>query len=1111
MRAAIRWAIENSPAMNTLLIGGLLVGIVSLLSLRREVFPEFELEIITVSVPYPGASPEEVEEGVCQKIEEAVRAIDGIKKQTAVAREGAGSMTLELETGVDVQKVLNEVRSEIDRISTFPELCEDPEVKQVTLRESAIQLGVLGPVSEAPDAALQLREVAERVRDDLIHLSVISQATISGAKDYQIDVEIPEETLRRYGLTLQGIANIIRQQNLELPGGTIKTGSQDVLVRGKNKGVTGQEIAQIPVLTQTNGVVLTVGQLGSVRDEFVDTTAFTLVDGRPAEVINIQRTSDEDLLAVVDAVHEYAKSKQMPPGYHLATWGDRSVDVRDRIDLLTKNGAQGLTLVLVTLAFFLNVRLAFWVALGIPVSILGASAFLLFSDNTLNMLTMFAFLMGLGIVVDDAIVIGENVYAHRQRGLSPVRAALEGTVEVLPSVLASVMTTVIAFLPLLFVTGIMGKFIACLPVVMIAMLTISLIESAFILPCHLAHEGSKMEASEWLLASGWRLWRNLPFVWRWTLGLVLLVVTLLLAALVYPFARLAAWTSYLNRWADKLIERTTARIYLPALRWSLCNVDIVLAVSATILMIAVGVVKGGLVPFIVFPKLDTRTIQASVVFPNGTRGEVTQAAVSQLVEAVRELDARYREQGQPIVRLIMESVGRVTTRRGPGSSGDSSGEYMGAVTVELVDVGQRSVNSTQISAEWRKLAMQKGDSFAGAESVVFEGAMHGPGGSPIEFKLLARSEHVEALDQVVEQCKAKLRTFPGTFDIIDDSQPGKWEFRLRVKERARAMGIPLAELAQTVRASYYGEEVMRLQRGRHEVKLMVRYPRDERRSLADFEQIRVRADDGRERPLTELADVRVERDLSEINRVEQMRAVTISSDVDDSVGNAHNIVAAMRSEFVPDLLAKHPEVSVRWEGQQEQETESIQSLFRGLMIALVAMFVLLTLEFRSYFQPALIMAVIPFGAIGAVAGHALMGMPLTMFSLFGLVALTGVVVNDSIVLIDFINHRVRDGLPVRDALLDAGPRRLRPVLLTSITTIVGLLPLLLETSFQAQLLIPMATSLCFGLMVSTFMVLLLVPTFYLLHARVVGMIQSATPAESEPLVLGEADSGCSPG
>ncbi len=1114
MKSIVRWAIDNTPAMNTLLVAGLLVGLFSLLNLRREVFPEFDLEIILVTVPYPGASPEEVEDGICQKIEEAVRALDGIKKQTAVAKEGAGSLVLELKTGVDAQRILSEVRSEIDRIPSFPLLAEDPEVKQITMRQPAIQVGVRGPEVNEPEAERQLRDLTEKIRDEIVRLDNVSQANVSGARQYQIDVEIPEKTLRRYGLTLQRVAQILRRENFEMPGGTIRTESQEVLVKGDNKRITGEEIARLPLVTLPGGAVLTVGELGTVHDDFADAISATRVDGRPAMVVSVDATSSEDLLAMTNSVNEYVKQRNasMPAGFDLVVWGDRSIEVRDRMQLLARNGMQGLLLVLLVLAVFLNLRVAFWVATGIPVSILGACAVLWITGNTLNMLTMFAFLMALGIVVDDAIVIGENIFAHRQEGKSPVEAAIDGTWEVLPSVIASVGTTVIAFMPLFFVAGVMGKFIAVMPLAMIAMLVISLLESMFVLPCHLAHESHDM------LASVGNLRDRMSPTFRLLVGWPMYAAVWMLWQIFYPLRKLPAASRWVNRHSNRLLDSFAERFYLPGLQFAMRRPAVVVAGACSLLMFAVALVRGGHVPFNVFPKLDSNTIEATLIYPDGTPAHVALEATLALEAAIRTANEEYTQAGSPVLRLTRRTIGYTQSSRDPVQGMGGSGSHLGGVTAELLDTTERSVKSDKIITRWRELA--KANLPPGYESLKFGSGFGGPGGKAVEFKLLAKAEDVAELEAAVEKVKEKLATYPGVVDIDDDSHPGKWEMKLRVKDKAVAMGVPLGDVAETVRASYYGEEVMRLQRGRHEVKLMVRYPSADRRSLADFDQIRVRAGDGAERPLTEMVDVEPYRGLSEINRVNQMRSITISADVNEAKGNAYNTVADLRglppppikrlinyftgqqppASFMDELQKEYPAIHVRWEGQQEQTQESISSMFIGLGVALLAMFILLTVEFRSYFQPVLIMFIIPFGIVGAIGGHWLLGMPLTLFSMFGLVALTGVVVNDSIVLIDFINHRIRDGLPLSEALLDAGRRRLRPVLLTSLTTIAGLLPLLLERSFQAQILIPMAVSLAFGLMLATVLVLYLVPTFYSIYGRLIGISDDAVPPDDDDIV-----------
>ena len=1065
MKSLIDWAIRNAPGMNVLMLALVIAGIGSFAAMRREVFPEFELEVVMVSVPYPGATPQDTEEAICQKIEESIRSIDGIKKVTSIAQEGFGYVLAELYSDVpDVQKVMAEIDREVSRIPSFPDLAEDPEIEQITFRETAIRVGVIGPEDRSRQGELALREVAESVRDELLMLPTVSVAELMGTRPYQIDVEIPEATLRSYNLTLEDVAGLIRMHNVELPGGQLKSQGQEILLRAKNKGRVGEEIEKLPVVTQPGGVVLTVGDLGNVRDEFEDVTAVGEINGQPAVVVNVQRTKSEDLLALVDDVRGYVAQADLPDGYRFVVWGDTSTDVRDRMALLMRNGIQGLLLVFLVLAFFLEVRLAFWVALGIPISILGAGAALLWGGQTLNMLSLFSFLVALGIVVDDAIVIGENIYSHRKLGKSLVQAAVDGATEVLPSVTASIATTVIAFTPMFFVSGVMGKFMAVIPFAVIAMLIISLLESTFVLPCHLGHHHGG-------------LFRVLSVVF-------------------YPLRPFLLGLLWVNARASRAMDRFVSGVYVPVLRFCLKNPLLPIATAVCMLVGTFGLVRAGVVQTILFPKSDNNYLQATVTFPNGTPASETEAATRRMAEALKKVNqiiARERSQeiglppeqiypAQPgeyagPVRLAFREVGAIANTGGPMGGQSMSGSNAGQIFAELHGTEVRDVHSDRLLAMWRR---EVGE-IAGAEKVTYGSVGVGPAGKPIEFKLLASSDHIDQLLVATEAMKAQIGEYAGVFDISDDNTPGKWEFQFRVKDRAVATGVTPTDLGTTVRNAYYGAEVMRLQRGRHEVKLMVRYPEEERASLVNFRDIRVRGADGVARPIAELAEIELDRGFSEINRVDQQRSITISADLDETTANADLIIANLRRDYLPKFNQQFPEVSIRWEGQKEQSRESVGSLMVGFALAILCMFVLLVLQFRSYAQPLLILAVVPFGMIGAVWGHGLLGLPLTLFSMFGLVALAGVVVNDSIVLIDFINARVRGGEPPFEALLDAGSRRFRPILLTSMTTIAGLLPLLMETSFQAQLLIPMATSLAFGLMVATGLVLLLIPVLYMLY------------------------------
>lgn len=1094
MRPYIEWAVKNTPGVNMILLSVMAVGVGCFWFMRRETFPEFKLEVGLVTVIYPGASPEEVERGICQKIEEAVRSVDGIKQIVSIARESGGYTIVEMKSTVkDPQKVINDIRSEVDRIPSFPITAEKPLVQQITFREPAIRIALIGPESDQKDAEWKLREVAELIRDEVLELPEVSQANILGAKPFQIDVEIPEDTLQTYGLSLSQVAQILRRENVEIPGGQLKAEGQEILLRGNNKREFGEEIRQLPLITKPGGLVLTVGDLGKVRDDFEDQSAVNEVNGKPSLVISVDKTSEEDLLAIADAVHKYVKEAKLPPGYSMEVWGDTSVDVRDRIRLLRDNGLQSLVLVFIVLTLFLERKLAFWVALGIPVSILGAGIVLMLFGQTLNMLSMFAFLMALGIVVDDAIVIGENIYSHRMMGKSPYQAAIDGTSEVIVSVISSVATTVMTFMPLFYVTGVMGKFIAVMPLAVIAMLCISLVESTFSLPNHLAHSGVKGAS----------------------------IFGKLFGMLMMPFAPMGRVVDRISAAFSVGLEWFASNIYRPALEFCLRFPFVSPAAAVCALLVTVGLVRSGVVPFVIFPKSDGNNLIARIVYPDGTPMAVADQSTQRIEDAIRRVGEKLGAGTLKVktvsstsssaddavdmgpVLLTFRQVGQLTGDGALGSAENSSGSHVGQVYVELVDAASRSVTSNDILNMWREEA---GD-FPGAERITFDAVNIGPGGRAIEFKLLAPAEDQAKLDDAIERCKAKLGTYAGVFDIRDDATPGKLEFQYKVKDRAIAMGITATDLAETVRNAYYGAEVMRLQRGRHEVKLMVRYPQDQRRSLADFQEIKVRGPDGVEVPITELAEISVQRGYSEINRLNQKRSITVSADVDETRAVASDVIADLKKTTLEELFAQYPTLSVDWEGQQQQSQESMASLGIGLGIAMLAIYILLVIEFNSYFQPFIIMLIIPFGFVGAVWGHGILGIPITLFSVFGMVALTGVVVNDSIVLVDFINSRARSGVPLRQALAEAGMRRMRPVFLTSITTIAGLAPMIMEKSFQAQFLVPMAASLAFGLGLTTFLVLFQVPVLYLFYCIVLesfGFDPTRTILHKDEDQLGEA-------
>lgn len=1033
MRSVAQWSVEHRVTVNLLMIFVIVVGLSALKRMKREVFPQFSLDLISVQVTYLGASPEEIEEGIIIKIEEKVKSIEGIKKIISKAQEGSGTVLLELKEDVqDVQKVVDEVKTQVDTIDTFPEEAETPVTQEVTFKEEAINIAIYGRASE-----LTLRQLAEKVREDLLSFKTISQVNLAGVRDYEISVEVSEANLRRYRMSFDQVAAAVRAGSLDLPGGVIKATGGEVLIRAKGQRYKGSEFERIPLITLADGTIVRLGDVARVVDGFQDTEQKGRFGGEPAALVQVRKTRDEDLIDIARTVRRYIEDNQgkLPPGIGMAPWGDLSLIVQDRIDLLVWNGTQGIILVFVSLALFLRIGLAFWVALGIPISFMGAFWTLQLLGESINMMSLFAFIMTLGILVDDAIIVGENIYAHYERGSAPVRAIIEGTGEVGVPVLVAVSTSIVAFMPMLFVSGIMGKFIRILPIAVITILVVSLWEAFFILPAHLAasleRDARKTEKSK-------------------------------------------KWHNRLLDQIQKALQYTITYIYGPALTWVLKNRYFTFAVGLGVLIVIFGLLKGRHVPYVLFPKAASNYIQVQMSYPLGTPVSLTESAISKIEAAVPKLNQELsgeKTDGKDIVLYSFSLVGIISN---PGFGGTELGGHAGQVFLELLPAEERSLKVTEVVNRWRELVGE----IPGADRLTFSTLTGGPGGNPLEIQLIGNDLY--ELKAAAAELKTEISKYKGTFDITDNFKPGKVEIKVKTKTSARPLGITLADLARQVRQAFYGEEAVRLQRGRDDVKVMVRYSETERRNLGTVDEMRIRTPSGNEVPFGEVAEVIYGRGYSVINRNDRKRQITVTSDLDENTANAERILDELAAGFLPDLVKRHPGVKYTFEGQRQQSNESVGSLFRGFIIAVMAIYVLLATQFRSYAQPIIIMIALPFGMVGAVLGHLVMALPITLLSLLGVVALSGIVVNDSIILIDFINRAIRKGTPRRQAVETSGKARFRAVILTSLTTIAGLLPLLTERSFQAQFLIPMAVSICFGLLVATILTLLFVPALYLI-------------------------------
>lgn len=1036
MKKVARWSVEHRVTVNLLMILVIIIGVMSLFRMKREVFPYFSLDMVSIQVFYLGASPEEVEEGIVVKIEEKIQSVEGIKRIVSKAQEGVGSVILELKEDVDdVQKVVDEVKTLVDSIDTFPEESETPLIQEVTIKEEAINLAVFGDVSE-----FALRNVAEKIRNDLLLFKNISQVNLAGIRDYEISVEISEEDLRRYGLTFDKVSTALKKGSLDLPGGVIKTAGGEILIRSKGQRYTGREFETIPLITLSNGTIVRLGDVARIVDGFEDSDQKGRFNGKPASLVQIRKTRDEDMVGIARTVHAYVRENRhtLPPNIRIEPWGDLSLLVQDRIDLLKRNGVQGIILVFLSLAMFLRIGLAFWVALGIPISFMAAFWVLHYLGASINMISLFAFIMTLGILVDDAIIIGENIYAHYERGKRPLDAIIDGAGEVGVPVIMAVTTSIVAFMPLLYVSGIMGKFIKILPTAVIVILAVSLFEAFVILPAHLAESLERTY--------------NRPMTKR-------------------------RWhTRFLDR-IHRGLQHTIQHIYGPALTWVLKNRYFTLTLGVGVLITILGLVVGRHVPFVLHPKGDTNYIQAELSYPLGTPVSVTEATIKEIENAVKPLNRELsgdRTSDKDIVLYSFSLVGTIARR---GFEGPETGSHAGQVFLELLPSEERTVTANEVLNRWRTLVGE----IPGTERLVFTTLTGGPGGNPIEIQLVGND--FDELEQAAEELKKKIGRYRGTFDVTHNFKPGKTEITLRAKETARPLGITLADIAHQVRQAYYGDEAVRIQRGRDDVRVMVRYSEPERRTLGTIEEMRIRTPKGNEVPFSEVAEIAYGRGYSVINRINRHRQITVISDLDEEIANAERIVGELNSGFLPELVRRYPGIRYTFEGQKQRTDESVSSLLEGFIIAILGIYLLLATQFRSYIQPVVVMISLPFGMVGAILGHLVMGLDLTLMSFFGIVALSGIVVNDSIILLDFINRAIRKGVPLMRAVEESGKARFRAVILTSLTTIAGLLPLLLERSFQAQFLIPMAVSIAFGLMVATVLTLLFVPTLYLIVAE----------------------------
>ncbi len=1055
-RGVLAWFTKNRVAANILMIVLLVGGLLMLgTAVKQEVFPEVEIETVLVQVPYPGASPAEVEQGVILAIEEAVRGLDGVDEVRGTAAEGAGVVAVQLLDGTDKDRALGDVKSAVDRITSLPADAERPVIALATNRRQVISLVLYGDVGERV-----LHDLAERVRFDLLERDEITYVDITGTRPLEISVEVPQDELRAHDLTPGAVARAIGAANVEVPGGALKTRAGEILLRTTERRDRGEEFEDIVLRSRPDGSRLHLGDIARIRDGFQELDQEAFFNGHRAVMVNVYRVGDQTPIEVADAVHDYVATVDLPPGVEAATWNDSSEVYKDRIDLLVRNAKLGLMLVLLILGLFLEPKLAFWVTLGIPISFAGSLLLLPAADVSINMISLFAFIVTLGMVVDDAIVVGEAIYQRRTEGMGYLAAAIGGVKEVATPVVFSILTTCVAFAPMLFVPGVSGKFFRNIPIVVISVLTISLMESLFVLPAHLSHR-----------MQGWL--RTLVLVVLAALATWLLPAALAVAALVL-FVVAAFVQDRVRDGVDRGLRWFIEGVYRPTLLWAMEWRYLTIALALATSLATCGLPAGGRIGFTFLPKIEGDVVTAQLRMPVGTPVEDTRALHDRMVRAAQTL---VDESGGPeILRGLYSMVGIAKGfGGGPMGVGSSQGSHLATVQVFLVQSDQREVRTAEFAERWRERIGE----IAGAEALTFSYSIGANAGSPVDVQL--SHPDPEVLEQAAQRLAGELAAYPGLRDIDSGVSPGKEQFDLRLTPQGRAHGLTESDLARQVRGAFYGAEAVRQQRGREEVRVYVRRPLSERRSLRDLEEFIVQTPQGGELPLSQAAHIERGRAYTTIERVDGRRKVSVTADIVQGVGNANAIVASLKERELPALLADFPGLSYVMGGEQKEQARSLGSLGMGAVFAIFVMFGLLAVAFRSYVQPLIVLlGAIPFGVVGAIWGHVVMGYGLSMISIMGIVALSGVVVNDSLVLIDAINRFRREpGTSAKDAILRGGTRRFRPILLTSLTTFFGLTPMILEPSVQARFLIPMAISLGFGVLFATAILLLLVPAVYL--------------------------------
>ncbi len=1028
----IRWFAHNPVAANLLMLSILLGGLFFLGNnkIPLEVFPEFEFSQVNINTSVRGATPASVEEGVTVRIEEAIHDLEGIKSLTSRSSEGFSTIRVEVAKGYNTKDLLDDIKLRVDGLSTLPDEADRPVISIPARVREVISVVVSGDFDER-----SLREMAEFHRDNMLRIQGISSIEIDNAREFELTITIDPNTLDALGLSLQEVSSAINASSLDVSAGNIKSAQGEILVRTRSQAYSKQEYSRIPILTPSNGQAIVLGDIATITDGFDENQSRTLFDGRSAKVLEIYRTGDQSAIQVADKVKAYLDSQTstLPNGVTLDYWRDRSQVVKDRLNTLMTSAWQGGLLVILLLTLFLRPSIAGWVTLGIPVSFMGAILLMPAMGVTLNLISMFAFILALGIVVDDAIVTGENVYRHMRMGKDSLTAAIEGTQEVSVPVTFGILTTVVAFVPLLMIDGARGAIFAQIPAIVIPVLLFSLVESKLVLPSHLRHVSHLNDAPTNIF-------------------------------------------SKVQRSISNGFETAILRLYQPVLKICIHNKMITLLSAGIISFLIISLVSNGWIRFQFFPRIESEVVSASLTMPSPTNFSVTDKHIQTMVKAAQTLQEKYRDEatGQSVITHILATS---------GGRGRSTGGNLGRVSFAVLPPDKRfmDISVRQLAREWQRAI----GPIPGAEQLSFR-AEFGRAGEPIEIQL--QGQNLDSLRKAGDDIKAHLRQYDGLFDIQDNLSNGKDEFQITLKPTAYNLGVTLGQIGSQVRQAFFGLETQKIQRGRDEISVMLRLPVEYRSSLEDLYSLPIRLNNGSSVALSEVATINSGNSPASLYRIERYRTLSVTSDADKQTTDLEAVKADL-IQSLRDILSQYPDVSYELEGEAKEQRESFASVISGLLIIVLAIYALLAIPFKSYGQPLIVMSIIPVGAVGAILGHQITGFNLSIMSVMGMLALTGVVINDSLVLVDYINKQRERGAQLMDAVLTAGAQRFRPVMLTSLTTFAGLTPLLLEKSTQAAFLKPMAISLGYGILFATLITLLVVPVNYVVYENIKHLIR----------------------